>query len=62
MLAPLPASAAARAPVRHFTNGVDELFEYSLRDFEPSDMVAIFIHNADNQQDKPIGLSFRRGD
>ena len=38
------------------------LFEYSLRDLQPSDMVGISIHNADNQQDRTIGLSFRRRD
>jgi len=62
MLAPSPASAAARDPARHFANSVDEFFNYSLRDLEPDDMVGISIHNADNQQDKPIGLSFRRRD
>jgi hypothetical protein len=41
---------------------VDALFEYSLRDLEPSDVVGISIHNADNQQERPIGLSFRRKD
>ena len=51
-----------RDPVRHFATSVDELFEYSLRDLAPCDMVGISIHNADNQQDKPIGLSFRRRD
>ena len=38
------------------------LFEYSLRDIVPGDTVGISIHNEDNQQDKPIGLSFRRRD
>jgi hypothetical protein len=41
---------------------VDERFEYALRDLKPGDIVGISIHNADNQQDKPIGLSFRRRD
>jgi hypothetical protein len=41
---------------------VDALFEYSLHDLHPSDMVGISIHNADNQQDRPVGLSFRRRD
>ena len=61
MTAP-PASAAARDPARHFDNSVDELFEYSLRDLETSDMLGISFHLADNQQDRPIGLSFRRRD
>jgi hypothetical protein len=54
---PLSSTAA-----RHFIESVDALFEYSLRDLEPSDMVEISLHNADNQQDRPIGLSFRRKD
>ena len=53
---------ASSTVVQHFTESVDALFEYSLRDLEPSDMVGISIHNADNQQDRPIGLSFRRRD
>jgi hypothetical protein len=47
---------------RHFADSVDEVFEYSLRDLQPGDMVGISIHNADNQQDRPVGLSFRRRD
>jgi len=47
-------------PPRHFASSVDELFEYSFRDLNPSNMVGILVHNADNQQDKLIGLSFRR--
>jgi len=61
MLAP-PVSRAARDPARRFANCVDERFEYALRDLKPGDIVGISIHNADNQQDKPIGLSFRRRD
>jgi len=38
---------------RHFIDSVDALFEHSLRGS---------IHNANNQQDRPIGLSFRRID
>jgi hypothetical protein len=53
-----PSSTAAR----HFIDSVDALFEYFLRDLQPSDMVDISINNADNQQDRPIGLSFRRRD
>jgi hypothetical protein len=49
-------------PARHFANSVEELFDYSLRDLDPSDMVGISIHNADIQQDKPIGFSFRSSD
>jgi hypothetical protein len=56
LTAPPPSTTAAL----HFTDSVDALFEYPLRDLQPSDMVGISIHNADNQQDRPIGLSFRR--
>jgi hypothetical protein len=41
---------------------MDELFQYSLGDFDPSDMVGISIHNADNQHDRPKRRSFRRRD
>ena len=58
----LPASAAAQDPARRFANSVDERFEYALHDLKPGDIVGISIHNADNPQDKPIGLSFRRRD
>ena len=62
MTAPLEASAAARDPAQHFANSLDKRFEYSLRDLDPSDMVGISIHNADIQQDRPVGLSFWRRD
>jgi hypothetical protein len=62
LTAPLSTSTAARDPARHFSNSVDELFECALRNLEPGDMVGISIHNADNQPDRPIGLSFRRRD
>jgi hypothetical protein len=41
---------------------VDEIFEYALRGLEHGDMVDVSIHKADNQPDRPIGLSFRRRD
>jgi hypothetical protein len=62
MTTPPPASGAAQDPARCFADSVDELFDYSLRDLDSSDMVGISIHNADNQQDRPIGLSLRRKD
>lgn len=60
--APTSASEEAQDPARHITNSVDELFEYSLRNLDPSNMVGISIHKADNQQDRNVGLSFRRRD
>jgi hypothetical protein len=56
LIAPPPASAAAQDPARYFADSVDELFDYSLRDLDPSDMVGISVQDADNRQDKPIGL------
>ena len=47
-------------PVRHFLASVNELFEYALQDVSDSDMVGITIRNQVNQNDKPIGISFRR--
>jgi len=48
--------------VGHFLASVNELFEYSLQDVSDSDMVRITIQNQVNQNDKPIGISFRRKD
>ena len=55
MTAPPPASEVARDPARHFANSVDKLFEYSLRDLHPNDMVGIFIHNAEINRTSPSG-------
>jgi len=41
---------------------VNELFEHALRDVDAADMVVITIQNQVNQNDKPIGLCFRRKD
>ena len=46
----------------HFLASVNELFEYALQDVSDSDMVGITIQNQVNQDDKPIGISFRRKD
>ena len=62
MASPPEVSAAARDPARYFANSVDEVFEYSLRDIDPNYMVGISIHNADNQQDRPVRLMYRSWD
>jgi hypothetical protein len=62
LTAPPSTSTAARDPAQHFANSVYKLFEYALRDLVPGYTVGISIHNADNQPDRPIGLSFRRMD
>ena len=49
-------------PVVHFLASVKDLFEYALRDVDNADMVGITIQNQVDQNDKPIGISFRRKD
>jgi len=51
-----------REPVGHFLASVNDLFVYAMRDMSDSDMVGITIQNQVNQNDKPIGVSFRRKD
>ena len=45
-----------------FLASVNELFEYALQDMSDGDIVGITIHKQVNQNDKPIGISFRRKD
>ena len=49
-------------PVHHSLASVNDLFEHALQDVGDGDMVGIAIHNESNQNDKPIGISFRRRD
>ena len=49
-------------PVVHFLASVNDLIEHALRDVDDSDMVAMTIQNKVNQNDNPIGISFRRKD
>jgi len=49
-------------PVAHFLACVNDLIEPALCDVEDSDMVGMTIQNQVNQNDKPIGISFRRND
>jgi len=49
-------------PVAHYLASVNDLIEHVLRDVEDSDMVGMTIQNEVNQNDKPIGISFRRKD
>jgi hypothetical protein len=44
-------TAPAEDPAQYFADSVDEIFEFSLRELVPSDMVGISIHNANHQQD-----------
>ena len=50
----------ASDPVSHFLASVNDLFENVLSDVGDSEMVGITIQNQANQNDKPIGFSFRR--
>jgi len=52
----------ASDPVSRFLASVNELFESVLSDVGDSDMVWIAIQNQVNENDKPIGISFRRKD
>ena len=49
-------------PIEHFIASVNDLFEHALQDVGDGDMVGIAIHNESNQNDKPIGISFRHRD
>jgi hypothetical protein len=49
-------------PVSHFLACVNDLFEHALQGVSDSDMVGITIQNKVNQNDKAIGISFRRKD
>jgi len=52
----------ASDPVSHFLASVNDLFDHALSDVDDSDMVGIAIRNQVNENDKPIGISFRRKD
>ena len=41
---------------------MNDLFEHALRDVDYSDIVGMTVQNQLNQNEKPIGISFRRKD
>jgi len=47
-------------PAGNFLASVNEIFEYALQDVGDSMVVWITTQNQVNQNDKPIGISFRR--
>jgi len=47
-------------PVANFLASVNHLIEHALRDVDDSDMLGMTVQNQVNQNDKPIGISFRR--
>ena len=54
-----PPSTPDANPVDHFLASVNDLFEHALQDVGDGDMIGIAIHNESNQNDKPLGISFR---
>ena len=48
--------------IEHFKASVNDLFEHDLQDLGDGDMVGIAYHNESNQNDEPVGISFRRRD
>ena len=48
--------------VRYFLASLNDLFRHTLQNLSESDMVGITIQIRENQNDKPIGISFRRND
>ena len=48
--------------MRNFLASVNEILKYALQDVIDDDMVGITIQNQVNQNDKPIGISFKRKD
>ena len=57
-----PPSSPDANPIVYFLASVNDMFEHTLRDVGDGDMVGIANHNESNQNDKPIGISFRRRD
>ena len=49
-------------PVSNFLDSVNDLIEHALQGVSDSDMVGITIQNEVNQNDRAIGISFRRKD
>jgi len=52
----------ARDHVSHFLASVNDLIDHALQNLSVGDMVGITIQNRVNQNDKLIGISFRRKD
>ena len=52
-------SAAGQRPSAVFSDSVDKVVQYILRDLDPSNMVGISINNAENQQYRLMRLSLR---
>ena len=49
-------------PVSHFLATLNNLFPHKFKNLSECDMVGITLQNRENQNDRPIGISFRRKD
>jgi len=47
-------------PVSHFVASVNDLFDHALQNVRDSDMLGMTLQNRLNQNEMPIGNSFRR--
>ena len=47
-------------PAGHFLATVNDLFDHALQNVNDSDLVGIAVYTQDNQNDRPIGISFKR--
>ena len=52
----------ATDPVNNFLASLNDFFRHELQNLSESDMIGITIQNRVNQNDKPIGISFRLQD
>jgi len=57
-----PSNNDAKGPITHFLANVNDLYVHALQNVSDSDMVWITIQNRVNQNDKSIGIRFRRKD
>ena len=57
----LPPSDATD-PVSHFLDSLNELFLHALKNLSDSGIMGLTIKNCVNQNDNPIGISFKRKD
>jgi hypothetical protein len=46
-------------PITHFTASLEKLFEYALQHVADTDKVGMTISNEENENDRPIGFSWR---
>ena len=58
----LPPPLGDDDPVSHFLASVKDLFKYALQNASNGDIVGNTINNEVNQNEKPLGVSFRRKD